>query len=353
MNRSIRRMILPLVALSMGALGFYHVQHSSQSMSPTVPPQDPPQAAYAHAVAGTGVVEAQTENIAIGTALPGLVLEVYVPSSKVGQRVKAGMPLFRSDDRHLKAQLAVAMAQLASAKTALAKLQQQPRPEELPVSLARVKAATAKMVLWEDQYQRAEKLFHKASIAHEEFVTRQRTYETAVHEKAQAQAEYDLLRAGAWEPDLAIARAAVKEAQAKVEQLKVEIGRALVVAPVDGVILQVNIRPGERVSEFDNKTLMVLGGMDAIHVRIDVDERDIPRFRPGASAKAYPRGDARCELPLRFVRVEPLVVPKKSLTGDNTERVDTRVLQVIYAIEAHSAPVYVGQQLDAFIQSDE
>jgi len=52
---------------------------------------------------------------------------------------------------------------------------------------------------------------------------------------------------------------------------------------------------------------------------------------------------------MRFVRVEPLVVPKKTLTGENTERVDTRVLQVLYAIERSDHPVYVGQQLDVFI----
>src|SRR5439155_3534102 len=123
----------------------------------------------------------------------------------------------------------------------------------------------------------------------------------------------------------------VLEAQAKVQQRQTEIGRALVVAPVDGIVLQVNVRPGERVSEMDTKPLIVLGGIDTLHVRIDVDERDIARFKAGAPAKAYPRGDSSHELKLKFVRVEPFVIPKKSLTGDNTERVDTRVLQVIYA----------------------
>jgi len=50
------------------------------------------------------------------------------------------------------------------------------------------------------------------------------------------------------------------------------------------------------------------------------------------------------------VRFEPYVIPKKNLTGDNTERVDTRVLQVIYALE-RNAPVYVGQQMDIYIES--
>jgi len=141
----------------------------------------------------------------------------------------------------------------------------------------------------------------------------------------------------------------VKEARAQVEQVMIEIERATVVAPVDGVVLQVNVRPGERVSDRDAKTLMVLGDIKTLHVRVDIDERDIARFRVGACAKAYPRGETGHEMTLRFVRVEPLVVPKKSLTGENTERVDTRVLQVLYAVEAADHAAYVGQQLDVFI----
>src|SRR5262245_32805722 len=145
---SLSRLVLPILGVCMAGLGVYHVQHTSQSPPLTSPPERPARVPFEQAVAGSGVVEAETENIAIGTALTGLVLEVHVPSSKVGQRVKAGTPLFRIDDRHLKAQLAVAEAQLASARAALAKLKQQPRTEELPPSLAKVKTAKAKMALW-------------------------------------------------------------------------------------------------------------------------------------------------------------------------------------------------------------
>ena len=298
------------------------------------------------------MVEARTENIAIGAALSGLVLEVYVPSDRVGTHVTAGQPLFRVDDRHLKAQLKVAEAQLAMAEARLARLEKQPRPEELPPSLAKVKAATANAARLQDQYERAKRLVGTGAMAQEEYVTRQREYEAAVHEQAQAQAEYDLLKAGAWKPDIEIAKAAVSEARAQVEQVKTEIARATVVAPVDGVVLQVNVRAGERVSDRDAKALVVLGDISTYHVRVDIDERDIARFRRGAPAKAYPRGETAHEMTMRFVRVEPFVVPKKALTGENTERVDTRVLQVLYAIERAEHPVYVGQQLDVFIDGD-
>src|SRR5262245_55779163 len=232
MNVSLSRVALPVLALGMGALGFYHVHQGSQNAPLTAPVENPARVPFEQAVAATGVVEAQTENIAIGAALPGLVLEVHVPSSKVGQRVQAGAPLFRIDDRHLKAQLAVAEAQLSLARAGLAKLEQQPRAEELPPSLAKVKAAAARAARMQDDYERAKRLIGTAAVAREDYVTRQLTYESAVHEQAEAQAEHDLLKAGAWKPDLEIAEASVKEAQARVEQLKTEIGRALVVAPV-------------------------------------------------------------------------------------------------------------------------
>jgi multidrug resistance efflux pump len=337
----------------MGGLGFYHVNRESQRAPASPPPDYPARSPYANSIAASGVVEARSENIAIGAALSGLVLEVYVPSNRAGTPVKAGQALFRVDDRHLRAQLRSVEAQLASTRARLRKLEQLPRPEELPPSLAKLKAATANAARLQDQYERNERLIRTGAVSREDFVTRQKEYQAAVHEQAKAQAEYDLLRAGAWEPDLEVARAAVSEARAQVEQVQTEIARATVVAPVDGVVLQVNVRAGERVSELDTRALVVLGDISTFHARVDIDERDIARFRHGASARAYSRGETTHEMTMRFVRVEPLVLPKKALTGENTERVDTRVLQVLYAIERTDHPVHVGQQLDVFIDGED
>lgn len=352
MKLPISRMILPALALAMGSLGVYHIARESQTASAASPPENPAGSPYEDGIAASGVVEARTENIAIGAALSGLVLEVYVPSERVGTRVSAGQPLFRIDDRHLQAQLRVAEAELAMAEARLARLESMPRPEELPASLAKVKATTANTARLLDQHQRAKALSGTPALTEEEHEARLREYEAAVHAQAQAQAEYDLLRAGAWKPDLDIARADVIQARAQAERVRTEITRATVVSPVEGVVLQVNVRAGERVSELDTRALIVLGDISTYHVRVDIDERDIARFRRGAPARAYPRGETTHEMTMRFVRVEPFVVPKKALTGENTERVDTRVLQVLYAIKHAEHPVYVGQQLDVFIKGD-
>jgi hypothetical protein len=97
--------------------------------------------------------------------------------------------------------------------------------------------------------------------------------------------------------------------------------------------------------------LILVGSVTPLHVRVDVDENDAWRVRPGARAISYLRGNKDISTPLKFVRFEPYVVPKKSLTGESTERVDTRVLQVIFSFDQGRLPIFVGQQMDVFIDA--
>ncbi len=126
---------------------------------------------------------------------------------------------------------------------------------------------------------------------------------------------------------------------------------------MDGTVLQVNVRPGEYVAIFAGQPLILMGNLRPIHVRVNVDEEDLPRLKLNAPARAKIRGDVRQnEIPLSFVRLEPYVVPKTSLTGINTERNDTRVVQVIYAIDpknqlVQEKKVLVGQLVDVFIDT--
>ena len=151
-------------------------------------------------------------------------------------------------------------------------------------------------------------------------------FRTAEQQLAQAHAEHKLLLSGAWEPDKVIARAAVAQAKAQVDQTQTEIERAMVRAPVDCNLLQVTVRPGEYVGTAPGQALMVLGDLERLHVRVDIDEHDISRFHAPQCRRLrfFVRGDGNREIELTFVRVEPYVIPKKSLTGSNTERVDTR-----------------------------
>ena len=84
---------------------------------------------------------------------------------------------------------------------------------------------------------------------------------------------------------------------------------------------------------------------------VDIDENDAWRVQPNAPARAFVRGNPQLQVALRFENIEPYVVAKTSLTGQSTERSDVRVLQVIYSFERSSVPVYLGQQMDVFIEA--
>jgi multidrug resistance efflux pump len=339
--------LIPGVAGAMLLFAAYHVVKAQQTAPRQEPPVEPATSPYARTLAGSGIVEAETENISIGTHLPGVVAQVNV---KVGQRVAPGTILFRIDDRQLRAEEKLRAANLAAAEAQLNKLIAMPREEELPPSEAKVREARANLETWTDQYERAQKLYERRAIGEEEMVRVRLSRNAAQEQLDRVKAELALLRAGAWERDKDVARANVAQMQAQLAMTRTELDRLAVRAPVAGQVLQVNVRPGEFVAAPASQPPIVLGDIDRLHVRVDIDENDIHRFRSDAKAEARLRGDPRQKFGLKFVRVEPFVIPKKSLTGGNTERVDTRVLQVIYALES-SSPVYVGQQLDVFLEA--
>jgi hypothetical protein len=98
-------------------------------------------------------------------------------------------------------------------------------------------------------------------------------------------------------------------------------------------------------------TPILLGSIDELQVRADVDEQIAPRVKPGSKAVGYLKGDTQHPIPLEFVRIEPYITPKRNLTGSSAERVDTRVLQVIYKFPNGIARrIYVGQQMDLFME---
>ena len=148
------------------------------------------------------------------------------------------------------------------------------------------------------------------------------------------------------------ANALVQQAQAAIAQTQMTLERLVVRSPIDGVVLQANIRAGEFAQTgVLTRPLMMVGDIDHVQVRVDIDENDAWRFDKKAKAVAYLRGNRQFKVDLVLAYVEPLVVPKKSLTGDSTERVDTRVLQVLYQFEAKQLPAYIGQQMDVFIEA--
>lgn len=346
MNGRIGTVVLPLLALGSACYASWHVYRTNQPIPRAVPPIAPVIVPFSRTLAASGIVEPISENVVVGTHVSGVVESVHVSA---GDRVAAGAPLFRIDTRQASAECAVREAGLADAEAHLHRLRSLPRPEEVPASEARVSEAQAAVVAAEDAYRRTARLAEARTVPDAELISRRAELEQARQRLAAATADDQLLKAGAWKEDIAVAESGVRRARAQVEQARTEIARLTVTSPIAGDVLKVDVRAGEYVGTTGSERLMVLGRVEPLCVRADFDESEIPRFDKRARAHAHRRGDSGRSYRLRFLRVEPYVVPKQSLTGDNRERVDTRVLQVVYAVEDDAPGLFVGQQVDVFV----
>lgn len=345
----IKLYLVPLLAVAGIVMATYVVVNSSRPPTAMPPVIAPPEAPYDAFVAGSGLVEASSQNIAVGSPVGDVVDRVAVT---VGDAVRAGDVLFELDTRSQKADLAVKEASLAVAESQLAKLEAGTRPELLPPARARVSEAQSQLDDAKAQLVKWDQVQDKRAVSEDELARRRFAVRTAEARLAGAQAELSLLEAGTWRPDVEVARTQVAQARSQVEGVRTEIERRIVRAPVDGRVLQVNVRKGEFAGAGSLATpLMLVGTVSPLHLRVDVDEHEAWRVKAGTPATAYVRGNKDIKAALKFVRFEPYIVPKKSLTGDSSERVDTRVLQVIYSFEPGDQPIYVGQQMDAYIEA--
>jgi HlyD family secretion protein len=343
-----RKYVLPVLAAAGFVFALWTAMQGAKPIPPSKPVADPPKPPYENKISGSGIVEASTRNIAVGTPVSGVVAKVFVT---VGHRAKVGDPLFVLDDRKERAALGLRESVLVEAKAKHDRLLQLPRKEELPAARARVKEAEANLEDLRMQLRNAERVTVGSAISLEELNRRRYALQAGEARLAQAKHNLELLESGAWKPDIALARAEIARAEADVNAAAVEIDRLTIRAPVDGYLLQVNIRPGEYAQGgVLVQPLILMGDLDRLHVRVDIDENDAWRFHSGSSAFAFVRGNPQLKTALTFEYVEPYVVPKRSLTGDSTERVDTRVMQVLFSFKRADLPIFPGQLMDVYIE---
>jgi len=239
-----------------------------------------------YGIAGEGIIEGRNGNFTPQPIRPGRVKSVYV---KAGDTVAKGQALYKMDVPELQALLSEANADLKASKEAY--LHAKNDEPDLP--------------------QQRKPGSHQLNAL-----------------KAQVAAR-----------------------QAKIRELQIQQSQSIIHAPAAGEILSVNVRPGSFLScssmELPPLSLAASGSKQ---VRVDVDEVNTGSIRPGMAAIAYLKGQTAHSFPLLFDHIEPVMHPKSNLNGSSTERVDVRVLQVIYTFKTTPFPVYVGQQVDVYLK---
>lgn len=289
--------------------------------------------------------------IALAIERGGVVTGVHVVA---GDRVEVGQPLFSIDPRNYEAAVAEGAASVAAESAAIAAIDQSIILQRDLIDQARadLDSAAAEHTRASLDHARYSTLVRGAWATRQRFESATADVEKAGASVAAAKAA---LASARQKSEVYIAQrheaeARLARAKATLEGARADLDKTVVKAPVDGAILKVNVRLGEYAqADVLANPLMTMGAVDPLHVRVDIDEADSWRVSRETPAIARLRGNPAISVPLSFVRFEPYVLPKHSLSGSTAERVDTRVLQAIYAFVPAEFPAFVGQQVDVFL----
>ncbi len=304
-------------------------------------------------VGALGTVQPAGSVIVLSAPMGGVITALpFVP----GDTVDAGTILVRMDDavaqaklKELRLAVFLAEARLAEAQGGIPSLR-----ADLAVARAVLLATEAQLDDAAEELATAEQLSKTStSIAQRELGRRKtalRIADAKVEEAsarvARAEAELaalDPVGGSKLQPlvqDIESARAAVVSAEAELAQLTVT-------SPIAGEVLDVELQSGEYAPL--GGEILSIGAAGPREVRAEIAEADISLLDPAGKAWGAVRGSGDERFPLTFIRREPLVKPKTTLSGNVSESVDTRVAQVIFRAPA-GADLMVGQVIDVLIE---
>lgn len=291
-------------------------------------------------ISGSGVIEPASGNILIAPPFNRTIEKINVV---VNDQVKKNQILFELYNQDLKINLKIKQRRYDESLSNLHKLKSLPQDQDL--------------IIAEESLKKAQAAYNEASL--EYCIAKRRAkcktemclqfykYQQAQADFLMAQAQFEKVRKGAWKPELKIAQDSVDQALAEVEAAEAEIERTYIRSPLDGTVLQIKIREGETSDQ--NKVAMIVGDIVQLNLRVEMDQFNKSRFQIDSTAVAFKRGDRTTEYPLKFLYIEPVMVPKKYLTNELTERVDTQIFEIIYRIEKKDTSLFIGELMDVYI----
>jgi len=277
-----------------------------------------------------GVTEPASRALQIFSELPGIIHQVYVKS---GDHVSKGQLLFELTNDTQVAAVQHRQALVRMAKANLAKLESWEREEDRRIAKARWQEAQAMADLARSEQERVELLVSKNAAPPREISFARENYAAARARASAAKAHYDLAIAGPTSEDMEVAQAAVAEAQTQLEIARTQLEKTKVCSPIDGIVIYRFREPGEAVLPDIPKPVLSIGNRDTLHLRADVDETDVARVRPGQRIFATAPAFESRRFPGKVVHVEQTLGRKNFRTYRPTEKADTKILEVVIALE--------------------
>lgn len=350
---------LAIVGIMAGLTAAYLFGVTKPPLPPVFEPFSDP---YSNGIYAEGIVESDQssgENINVYPEVPGTVKQVLVSE---GQVVHKGDPLVLIDDSIQRATTEQLQSQAQAAMAMLQELKAEPRKETLDVAQSQVEAAKAALKTAQDALAKQEAAYEMdpKSVSKDALDGAMNAEAVAEASLAVAKRQYDLTKAGAWSYDIANQERQQNALEKSYLSASALLSKYTLRAPRDGVVLSVNPAPGSFVSPqgaYESYTqgmtpVLVLGSPQAsLNIRCYVDEILVPKLPAGERMKAQMliRG-TNIKLPLDYVRTQPLVSPKIELSDQRMERVDVRVLPVIFRVEkTEKIKLYPGELVDVYI----
>jgi len=339
------------------------VAYLAAVVQPVLPPAfSPPTNPYPSGIYAEGIVESDQptgENINVYPEVSGTVKQIPVTE---GQEVKQGTVLLVLDDSIQRATTEQLQSQAEAASTLLDELKAQPRKETLDVAEAQVVSAQATLKTAQDELdkQQAAYSLNPKSISKDALDSAANAVATATANLEVARKQRDLTKAGAWIFDIDNQERTYNALTKSFASASALLAKYTLRAPRDGVVLTINPTVGSFVSAqgaYDTYTqgmdpVLILGSPHAhLNVRCYVDEILVPKLPDPAKMKAQMsvRG-SNVKIPLQYVRMQPAVSPKIELSNQRQERVDVRVLPVIFRVEKPAdVNLYPGLLVDVYI----
>ncbi len=352
--------ILAIIGALAGLVTAYQFSKEKKALPPAFQPASNP---FPQGIYATGIVESYQlhgANINIFPEVSGTVKEIMV---KEGDRVTLGTPLVRLDDTIQRAIVAQLQAQAAAAHALLRQLKAQPRPENLKVAKAQVEYAAANVKTAEDQWRKVKTSYglNPQSVSQDQLDAAANAVNLAKANLEVARRQYELTKAGAWIYDIQNQEHQAQAAAQALASAQALLGKYTLQAPADAVILAINVAVGGFVSpqgsygtysQGSYPVLVMAKEEPYLAVRCFIDEILVPRLpADGIKAQMFVRGTPT-SIALEFDRLQPYVTPKIQLSNQRTERVDTRVLPVLFRFRPPAdLKVYPGQLVDVYVET--
>ena len=229
-------------------------------------------------VSVTGTIEATQVDVSV--KITGRILERLVNE---GDKVTRGQPLVRLDDSELAADVRRLEASLRSAQATLRDLEKGARPQEIEDARAAVSSAEATRSMTEREFQRNDKLFKQNLIAAQDVDRARQAFDVARAQERSAREKLALLLEGSRPDQIDAARWQVSQAESALVQAQSRLREAMVVSPIDGVVLRKNLEAGETANP--GVPILTLVNPKDVWLRAYVPETEVGRLKVGDTAK--------------------------------------------------------------------